>query len=119
MKNKKDLAKLAFSALVVASAIPVSAQADFTAPGIFLAAGCAEHGCAAAKNSSGDAPVTTLTEAQLLDGLNAQSRSVYLGLSPEGKALAIQLASQSSSKDKSGAVNEAQKRMSDKAASAK
>lgn len=116
MKNKKELAKLALSALVVASAIPVSAQADFPAMGIFLAAGCAQHGCPAAKNNSADASAT-LTEAQLLGGLNAQARSTYLGLTPEGKALAIQLASQSASKDKTSAVKEAQMRMSERSAS--
>lgn len=55
---------------------------------------------------------TTLTEAQLLGQLNSQGRTIYLNLDPEGKSLAIQLASQDSYRDKNLAVREAQRRMS-------
>lgn len=53
----------------------------------------------------------TLTEAQLLGMLSSQGRAIYLSLDPEGKALAIQLASQDSYKDKNIAAKEAQRRM--------
>jgi hypothetical protein len=53
----------------------------------------------------------TLTEAQLLGMLTSQGRAIYLNLDPEAKALAIQLASQDSYRDKNLAVKEAQRRM--------
>lgn len=53
----------------------------------------------------------TLTEAQLIGVLSSKGRSIYLNLDPEGKALAIQLASQDSYRDKDIAVREAQRRM--------
>lgn len=56
----------------------------------------------------------TLTEAQLLGMLNPQARAIYLSLDPEGKALAIQLASQDSYRDKNLAIKEAQRRMNDR-----
>jgi hypothetical protein len=56
----------------------------------------------------------TLTEAQLLDLLTPQGKSIYLSLDPEGKKLAIQLASQDSYKDKNLAVKEAQRRLNDR-----
>lgn len=56
----------------------------------------------------------TLTEAQLLGMLNPQARGLYLSLDPEGKALAIQLASQDSYQDKNLAIKEAQRRMNDR-----
>jgi hypothetical protein len=203
MDSKKDLAKIALTALILASATPVNGQVDnsIEAHGILLAAGCAAHGCPAAKNSSADrntrtppstggvyendssnisyaysppssyntqqsgttspvyvedyrgvtydstphptpeyggltsfnheyltttdydfnrAAVTTststatLTEAQLLGMLTSQGRAIYLNLDPEGKALAIQLASQDSYRDKNLAVKEAQRRMNER-----
>ena len=113
MKNKRDLAKVALAALVLASAAPLSVQADVQANGIFLATGCAAHGCPSPKNSKADAPAT-LTEAQLLGTLDSKGRAMYLGLTPEGKALAIQLASQSSNQDKAVSVQEAQRRMNER-----
>lgn len=62
-----------------------------------------------ASNSS-----ATLTEAQLVDVLSSQGRTIYLSLDPEGKALAIQLASQDSYRDKNLAVKEAQRRMNER-----
>ncbi len=56
----------------------------------------------------------TFTEPQLLGMLSSQGRAIYLSLDPEGKALAIQLASQDSYKDKNLAVKEAQRRMSER-----
>lgn len=60
------------------------------------------------------AAAATLTEAQLFGLLNAQARNIYLNLDPEGKSLAIQLASQDSYKDKNLAIKEAQRRMSER-----
>lgn len=158
MKNKKDLAKIALAALVVASAIPVTGQADMDieAQGILLAVGCAAHGCPSANapanenpapvsnqnnrdyrgqtygrdsisappdgdtsspNTNAEAGATssaTLTEAQLLGMLNPQGRAIYLNLDPEAKALAMQLASQDSYRDKNLAVKEAQRRMNER-----
>lgn len=56
----------------------------------------------------------TLNEAQLLGALNPQGRSIYLSLDPEAKALAIQLASEDSYRDKNLAIKEAQRRMNDR-----
>ena len=205
MENKKDLAKIALAALILASATPVNGQADnIEAQGVFLAAGCAAHGCPAAKNSNTDKTISdsssnkpqasnksdsgytsdvysprssynsqqsgttsptyvedyrgvtydstprptpeygglagfnreynntttdydfnraavttstssaTLTEAQLLGMLSSQGRAIYLSLDPEAKALAIQLASQDSYRDKNLAVKEAQRRMNER-----
>lgn len=174
MENKKDLAKIALAALILASTTPVNGQAEVEAHGIFLAAGCAAHGCSGTDSSSSTSgtyynpnPSTpsdnsyssqpyrgaaydstsrptpqygemsstdrevrakaddsrsvattsrsaTLTEAQLLGALNAQGKSIYLSLDPEGKVLAIQLASQEAYKDKNLAVKEAQRRMNER-----
>ncbi len=56
----------------------------------------------------------TLTEAQLLGMLTPQGRAIYLSLDPEGKALAIQLASQETYRDKNLAVKESQRRMNER-----
>lgn len=56
----------------------------------------------------------TLSEAQLLGALTPQVRSIYLSLDPEGKTLAIQLASQDSYRDKNLAVKEAQRRIAER-----
>lgn len=53
----------------------------------------------------------TLTEAQLIGVLGPHARAIYLSLDPEGKSLAIQLASQDSYQDKNLAIKEAQRRM--------
>lgn len=237
MKNKKDLAKIALAALILASATPVTGHADMDieVQGILLAAGCPAHGCANASTpaNNNSAPVSnpnsrnyngqpyggipagnqpggyngspngvdnassggyrrpatdgynnssdnynsygnpsysgynapsgspasysyednrvtnygsrsseygmtgsnrgnvtdanyndnaaagitssaTLTEAQLLGMLSPQGRAIYLSLDPESKALAIQLASQDSYRDKNLAVKEAQRRMNER-----
>jgi hypothetical protein len=177
MGNKKDLAKIALTALILASATPVMGHADIETHGIFLAVGCAAHGCPAAKSSTADTQVNnhsnyspanqsrsgapnwanaeenqranydsknssdygtmrvnqaetnnmdysysgknanvsaTLTEAQLLGMLNPQGKAIYQSLDPETKALAIQLASQDSYRDKNLAVKEAQRRMNER-----
>lgn len=122
MENKKDLVKIALTALILASALPVNGQAETEENGILLAAGCPAHGCAA-QNGGGQSPVSQdgrvnnnqpLDENQLLGALNAQGRAIYLGLDSEGKALAIQLASQDSYRDKNLAVKEAQRRMNER-----
>lgn len=56
----------------------------------------------------------TLTEAHLLGALNPRARAIYLSLDPQGKALAIQLASEDSYRDKNLAVIEAQRRMNER-----
>lgn len=56
----------------------------------------------------------TLTEAQLLAMLNADVRAIYISLDAEGKALALQLASQDSYPDKNVAVLEAQRRVNER-----
>jgi len=160
MENKKDLAKIALAALILASATPVNGQADgIEAHGTFLAAGCPAHGCPAASgntdkvissnnpssnprasnpsnNGYNDQPYreyntttdsdynrpaattshssATLTEAQLIGMLNPQGEAIYLSLDAQGKALAIQLASQDSYRDKNLAVKEAQRRMNER-----
>lgn len=58
----------------------------------------------------------TLTEPQLLATLNAEGRAIYQGLDAQGKALAIQLASLESYRDKNLAVREAAQRMSRRSA---
>ncbi len=47
MGHKKDLAKIALAALILASANPIQSQADEIpeVAGILLAAGCQAHGC--------------------------------------------------------------------------
>lgn len=57
MEHKKDLAKIALAALILASAAPVNAEVDNSTEvaGIFLAAGCPAHGCpATTKNPIAD-----------------------------------------------------------------
>lgn len=56
----------------------------------------------------------TWTEAQLLTAITPQSRTIYLNLDPEGKALAVQLASQDSYQDKNLAIKEAQRIISER-----
>lgn len=172
MDNRKELAKLALAALILAASSPISGQAaDMEATGILLAAGCPAHGCPAKNKpdansysqrdnyyneqpygtrdnrdqnpyttqnsdfgrSSGynsnydsasfdsnqiavmDASTSTpMTESQLLNALNPQGKAMYQSLDSEGKALALQLASQDTYRDKNLAVKEAQRRMSDK-----
>lgn len=51
-----------------------------------------------------------LTEPQLLSQLSDQGKQIYLSLAPEGKALALQLASQANYTNKDVAVREAQRK---------
>lgn len=127
MENKKDLVKIALTALILASAIPVNGQAETMVSGILLAAGCPAHGCAAAQSGSDQPPVSEegrdnsnqpYEETKLLGALNPQGKAIYLSLDSEGKSLAIQLASQDSYRDKNLAVKEAQRRMNERRASA-
>ena len=60
------------------------------------------------------APASAMNETQLLGMLNPQTQNIYLSLDPEGKALALQLASQDSYRDKNLAVKEAQRRMNER-----
>jgi hypothetical protein len=54
----------------------------------------------------------TITEEELLVKLNPQGRADYMSMDPKGKAMALQLASQTSYQDKNMAVKEAKKRSS-------
>jgi hypothetical protein len=144
MKNNKDLAKIALAALILASTLPTQGQADsqIEEQGIFLAGGCAAHGCPSTspsvKNSNANRANDTYetrgstyqtdnqpygnyssgreAEAQLLDSLNPQGRAIYQSLDSEGKALALQLARQNyQDPDKNlAAVKEAQRRMNER-----
>lgn len=148
MEQRKELAKIALAALILASAAPAFAAIDdsLEVHGTYLAAGCAAHGCSTtadaptdkAANNSGmnamgsnqmvsqpmvtpmeskpmaTAPSATLTDAQLIGMLNSQGRGIFMSLDPEGKALAVQLASQEIYKDKNLAVKEAQRRMNER-----
>ncbi len=128
MENKKDLAKIALTALILASAIPANGQADIGETGTFLVAGCPAHGCPAKNEGNrNQQPVdrsylspndqngqSTMTEAQLMSMLNPQGRAIYTSLDAEGKGLAIQLASQENYRDKNMAVKEAQKRVNER-----
>jgi len=68
------------------------------------------------QNSGGMAATTSssLTEPQLLAQLTPQGRAIYMSLDAEGKALAIQLASEESYRDKNLAVKEAQRRVNER-----
>ena len=112
MKNKKDLAKIALTALVIASAAPTIGIAGIEAHGAILAVGCPAHGCPAAKNS--DDRSGAFTETKLLGMLSPQGRTIYHSLDPTGKALALELGKQDSYRDKDLAVKEAQQRMFDR-----
>lgn len=125
MEHQKELAKIALTAFMVAATLPAHAIHDtgLEAQGSYLAAGCGAHGCDSVPGDRrpeydfrGEVKTTTstLTEAQLMGMLNDQTRNIYLSLDPEGKALAIQLASQESYKDKNLAVKEAQRRMNER-----
>lgn len=94
------------------------------------AASCGAHGCGgtSSKPSSGEladaaedgAPAAIpssngkglISEAQLLKELSPQTRSMYLGLDDEGKAIAIKMASRSA--DKNQAVKDAYRMSMDK-----
>lgn len=52
MENKKDLASIALTALMLASATPVMGHADVEVQGIILAAGCPAHGCGGKSSGS-------------------------------------------------------------------
>jgi hypothetical protein len=82
MENKKDLAKIAVAALILASATPVNGHADhIEAHGIFLAADCAAHGCPATKNSNAN----NIISDNALDQPNATSGNSYNTYSPYSK----------------------------------
>ncbi|MFI0434872.1 MAG: hypothetical protein ACH350_03965 [Parachlamydiaceae bacterium] len=132
MENKKNLATIALSALILAASIPLSADAGIEAHGIILASGCASDGCSAKQDSGASTQANhdwqkgsmtqradekktlNLTEAQLLAMLNPQGKAIYLGLNPEGKALAIELASKETYRDKNLAIKEAQRRINER-----
>jgi hypothetical protein len=61
-------------------------------------------------NHATSAVSNTISEEQLVSSLNSETRKIYDSLSTQGKALAIQLASQDNYRDKNLAVKEAQKR---------
>lgn len=64
----------------------------------------------------GIATSAVITEPQLLSQLTPQGRNLYLNLNPEGKALALQLASQANFSNKDLAVREADKRIRERQA---
>ncbi|WP_068471315.1 hypothetical protein [Candidatus Protochlamydia phocaeensis] len=67
------------------------------------------------RTNVGDVPASeTLTEADLLGMLSPQGRAIYMSLDAEGKALALQLASQETYRDKNLAVKEAQRRVNER-----
>ncbi len=140
MEHKKELAKIALATLILAASSPVNASIDqgFDAHGTYLAAGCAAHGCGGGSTSPSSAkegnvtadntdqmvnksmvttPSVIMTDSQLLGQLNPQGKGIFMSLDPEGKALAIQLASQDTYKDKNLAVKEAQRRMNERRSS--
>lgn len=57
---------------------------------------------------------STLNDADILNKLGPEGKRIYQSLGPEGKALARQLISQDSFKDKDQAVREALKRMNER-----
>lgn len=57
---------------------------------------------------------STMNEADLAKQLNSQGKAIWNSLDPEGKALALQLASQESYRDKNMAVKEAQRRINER-----
>jgi hypothetical protein len=87
MENKKDLAKIALAALILASAAPIHGQADIEAHGIVLAAGCAAHGCPAVKNGSNNNPSMRPSDQSSNDN-NSQSfrtrNAPPVGTNPSG-----------------------------------
>jgi hypothetical protein len=126
--KSKDLKKLAI--LGIAGSLIMSqgaAQADEAGtdilPGL-MAAGCGAGSCGGYKGSKGSSPRgeiadanddrmqssgQMLTEDQLMSQLSVQGRQMYSDLTPEGKALALRLASQSNISDKNMAVKMAAK----------
>lgn len=56
----------------------------------------------------------TFTEPQLMTVISPQERALYFGLDSEGKALALQLASQGGYQNKGLAIKEAQRRMNER-----
>ncbi len=126
--KKKDFKKLAL--LGIAGALIASqgaAQADDQSDDNnnteilagMLAAGCGAHGCSHSNSGPGsrgmiaDADENTtmdgsssqmLTEDQLMSQLNDQGKQMYNNLTPEGKSLALKLASKNAFRDKNMAV---------------
>lgn len=115
--DKKDFKKLALLGLaggvVLASQGTVQANQGTLSDnqGVVLAAGCGAKGCnnetgikpsRAGKNFIADADEAAkadagqlMTEDQLMSQLNDQGKQQYKSLTPEGKAMAIKLASRS------------------------
>ncbi len=56
----------------------------------------------------------TMSEKDLMSGLNDQGKSQYQSLSPEGKALALKIASDNPTKDKNDIVRDAARQMAQK-----
>lgn len=119
--KKKNLKKLALfgiaGGVIVSSQGNVQAGQDINSDAFagLLAAGCGAHGCnhtpPSGSGSRGMVAITDdgaqqdgqdysssgqlMTEDQLMSQLNDQGKQMYNSLSPEGKALAIKLASRS------------------------
>jgi hypothetical protein len=86
---------------------PVSSQA-----GIQNSSASPSYNTAGDKNYSRSSSSNTMSEDQLVNSLNRETRAIYNNLNLQGKALALQLASQDNYADKNLAVKEAQRRTS-------
>lgn len=125
--KKKDLKKIAL--LGIAGGCMLASQGAVQAddanseilPNV-IAAGCGAHGCnhgtpsssgssrgyvaEADENMMADSG-QMMTEDQLMSQLSDQGKQIYNGLSPQGKSLALKLASKSAFRDKNMAVRAA------------
>ncbi len=136
MKKKTDLKKLAFIGITTTTVMmgsPSNLQAgnmdDQEGQGSEVLAGLIAHGCPGQKGCNGYSPSSRgviadaddnmnrndtsgdmMTEDQLKSQLNDQGKEMYDNLSPEGKALALKLASGSTFRDKNMAVKVAAQR---------
>lgn len=79
--DKKNLAKFALTALVVASADPVGAELNAASKGIFLAAACGGHGCngggKTAYNPSSSSPYNARSNQYQTQPFNQQDTGTY------------------------------------------
>lgn len=134
MKKKQDLKKLALlgfttSMILAQSNLQASASDDLEDRDSQILAGAIAHGCPGQRgcgnssSSRGSGVIADadddmnrnmsnemMTEDQLKSQLNDQGKEMFDNLSPEGKALALKLASGNTFKDKNMAVRVAAQR---------
>lgn len=137
--HNSNFKKLALMGMVggalIAAQSPAVADESAASKNVSGHSGCGASGCSHKSSNSGcgansgkgftaDASTDTnmagrkmLTETELLNRLNDSTRAQYSSLSPEGKALALKLASSDQYKDKNDAVKEAAKQMANKSQS--